>query len=317
MPASIVVLFKLPCCAAIICVRAISSCSPERPIRREGKSATSINLSCRPSHLGICCVKGTATTPMRVDTTPAMTPAGAVLSAVSFSERLPLRQERGQQANAQAEHKADGRARAVERDADLAGQEQGQDQQDGQNDGHAAADDASGDSGFEHFLEHNVSPRENARGKKCREQWQWSWQRFSWRSKSLRNAVRRTGHKTARDSAGCVAHAGFEPAVSALRGRRPRPLDEWAVHRRDSTSKRVNCQTLVAKCAHGCLSHLYRREWSLQNTAAITWPSSRLQEHPQASLFGLTLFRNGAKIAPHWQAAFSSNWQPTPCPPGR
>jgi hypothetical protein len=56
--------------------------------------------------------------------------------------------------------------------------------------------------------------------------------------------------KTARDSAGCVAHAGFEPAVSALRGRRPRPLDEWAVHRRDSTSKRVNCQTLVAKCAH-------------------------------------------------------------------
>ena len=25
-----------------------------------------------------------------------------------------------------------------------------------------------------------------------------------------------------------VAHAGFEPAVSALRGRRPSPLDEWA-----------------------------------------------------------------------------------------
>ena len=49
--------------------------------------------------------------------------------------------------------------------------------------------------------------------------------------------------KIARDSAGSVAHAGFEPAVSALRGRRPRPLDEWAVLRRDSTSKGKNCQT--------------------------------------------------------------------------
>ena len=26
-----------------------------------------------------------------------------------------------------------------------------------------------------------------------------------------------------------VAHAGFEPAISALRGRRPSPLDEWAL----------------------------------------------------------------------------------------
>ncbi len=25
-----------------------------------------------------------------------------------------------------------------------------------------------------------------------------------------------------------MAHAGFEPAISALRGRRPSPLDEWA-----------------------------------------------------------------------------------------
>lgn len=25
-----------------------------------------------------------------------------------------------------------------------------------------------------------------------------------------------------------VAHAGFEPAIFALRGRRPSPLDEWA-----------------------------------------------------------------------------------------
>ena len=32
-----------------------------------------------------------------------------------------------------------------------------------------------------------------------------------------------------------VAHTGFEPVVSALRGRRPRPLDECAMWPREST----------------------------------------------------------------------------------
>ena len=51
-----------------------------------------------------------------------------------------------------------------------------------------------------------------------------------------------------------VAHAGFEPAISALRGRRPGPLDEWAVYDvGDSTSKHGNCQTLVT-IAHFCMS---------------------------------------------------------------
>ena len=27
-----------------------------------------------------------------------------------------------------------------------------------------------------------------------------------------------------------VAHTGFEPVISALRGRRPKPLDECAIH---------------------------------------------------------------------------------------
>ncbi len=34
-----------------------------------------------------------------------------------------------------------------------------------------------------------------------------------------------------------VVHAGFEPAISALRGRRPRPLDEWTVCGGDCTSE--------------------------------------------------------------------------------
>ena len=36
-------------------------------------------------------------------------------------------------------------------------------------------------------------------------------------------------HITNRDRQKMVAHAGFEPAISALRGRRPSPLDECAI----------------------------------------------------------------------------------------
>ena len=74
--------------------------------------------------MGNCWVTGKASTPMTVETTPAMTPAGAVLLGGQFFRRLPLRQERGQQADAQAEQNAKGRAQAIQRDADLAGQEQ-------------------------------------------------------------------------------------------------------------------------------------------------------------------------------------------------
>ena len=43
----------------------------------------------------------------------------------------------------------------------------------------------------------------------------------------------KTGLPNIRESR-VMAHAGFEPAISALRGRRPGPLDEWAARLRHS-----------------------------------------------------------------------------------
>ena len=63
-------------------------------------------------------------------------------------------------------------------------------------------------------------------------------------------SAERSKHKRPTTLRALMAHAGFEPAISALRGRRPGPLDEWAVYDAgDSTSKRGNCQTLDAKWA--------------------------------------------------------------------
>jgi hypothetical protein len=77
-------------------------------------------------------------------------------------------------------------------------------------------------------------------------QWRWLWSYwFSWRH-SMRsgNWERHAQYKRPTVLRALVAHAGFEPAISALRGRRPGPLDEWAVYyARHSTSKQRNCQT--------------------------------------------------------------------------
>ena len=73
--------------------------------------------------------------------------------------------------------------------------------------------------------------------------------------------------KIARDSAGCVAHAGFEPAVSALRGRRPRPLDEWAVH---PSARILPARARTVKLLHGMCYNAPRPQT----------PDRRLPLHP-------------------------------------
>ena len=67
-----------------------------------------------------------------------------------------------------------------------------------------------------------------------------------------------------------VAHAGFEPAVSALRGRRPSPLDEWALIKRCSGAY----YTLVQTKWLGYFSKFAALLHTFQTSLSFTTPTS-------------------------------------------
>ncbi len=67
-----------------------------------------------------------------------------------------------------------------------------------------------------------------------------------------------------------VAHAGFEPAVSALRGRRPSPLDEWAAIMRHSGAH----YTLVQAICLGYFSKFAALLHTFQTSFSFTTPMS-------------------------------------------